>query len=73
VLKLHTIGIALRLASTPPKNTRVGQHFFNSLYTLNSVAANSIRGTELDPFFDDDILPECVKHLIEKAQNENSI
>jgi hypothetical protein len=43
---------AAMLLSTPkPKSQRTGQWLFNVLYVLSPEAANSIRGTDADPFY----------------------
>lgn len=42
---------------------RFGQAAFNVLYALDEDLANSIRGTDLDPFHDDEKLPEFLERL----------
>ena len=37
---------------------RIGQKAFNDLYESNPKIADAIRGTEYDPFYVDDRLPE---------------
>lgn len=42
---------------------RAGQSAFNALHNADAELANEIRGTDLDPFYDDDVLPEFWFHL----------
>ncbi|MFZ2992462.1 MAG: hypothetical protein WA061_01990 [Microgenomates group bacterium] len=44
---------------------RMGQCFFNFLYDLHPDIANSIRGTEYDPFYDSKKLQECALFITE--------
>ena len=47
-----------------PKEYRKGQAYFNYLYDDNPQLANEIRGTNLDPFHRDDIIPKFLEFLI---------
>jgi hypothetical protein len=42
---------------------RFGQTCFNVLYELDEDLANCIRGTDIDPFYDDVKVPEFLKRL----------
>lgn len=42
---------------------RYGQTCFNVLYSLDEDLANSIRGTALDPFYEDVVVPEFFARL----------
>ena len=42
---------------------RKGQYAFNTLYSYRPDLANMIRGTSIDPFYNDEILPYFLKHL----------
>ena len=43
---------------------RTGQAFFNELHTVYPEIANMIRGTELDPFYRSELLPELYEFLL---------
>jgi hypothetical protein len=40
-------------------NWRRGQSFFNALFIMFPEVAESIRATEYDPFYNDDIIDKC--------------
>lgn len=42
---------------------RYGQSFFNALCKLYPECAESIRGTDVDPFYNDSKLDECIKYI----------
>lgn len=42
---------------------RFGQTWVNTLYDLWPEKADEIRGTELDPFYDDDLVPDAHAHV----------
>lgn len=44
-------------------NLRLGQCFFNILYSKKPKYANLIKGTEYDPFYNDDVIPDCITYL----------
>ena len=54
-------------------NWRYGQTVFNVLYFHYPVFADSIRATELDPFYRDDIAPKTLdafaKYLVDNKTN----
>lgn len=51
--------------STPtPAHLRRGQFLFNTLHTLNPVLADSMRGSRLDPFYDNTLIDTCLAHVI---------
>lgn len=58
---LHTVAATLAVNS----NWRYGQTCFNVLYEYAPDLANSIRGTELDPFHDDRRVPEFLTKVVE--------
>lgn len=39
------------ITKQPPPGLRIGQHAFNLLYNIRPNLANSIRGTDVDPFY----------------------
>lgn len=46
-------------------NVRLGQSLFNSLWKINQETANSIIGTEVDPFCRDDRIKGFLVYLLE--------
>ena len=51
---------------------RCGQVLFNYLYTVNPDLADKIRGTELDPFYNDARIRDCINFLkSEWTDNDN--
>jgi hypothetical protein len=42
---------------------RFGQTCFNVLYKLNPDLATSLTGTDVDPYYDDDKVPEFLKRV----------
>jgi hypothetical protein len=44
---------------------RIGQAYFNSLYSLDPEAAERIRGTDTDPFYNDGVIPKFLGYLKE--------
>lgn len=59
----YLINVGYTYVSERAFDWRYGQTCFNVLYELDSDLANSIRGTELDPFYNDDIVPEFLARL----------
>ena len=49
---------------------RYGQTCFNVLYLLDPDLADSIRGTDLDPFHNDNRVPEFLKRLRDEWGND---
>lgn len=49
-----------RIGST---DERIGQSVFNTLYDLDPEMADSIRGTDLDPFYNDDRVAKFYDHV----------
>ena len=47
---------ALKVHHANPE-LRVGQSYFNTLYDIKPNMANTIRGTNLDPFYQNRIIP----------------
>jgi hypothetical protein len=45
------------------RTLRPGQAYFNVLHDVRPGSANVIRGTHLDPFYDDSRLPEFLRHV----------
>ena len=45
------------------KAVRMGQSYFNVLFMYWPDAANAIRGTHFDPFYDDGIIDKFLDHL----------
>lgn len=52
------------LNNTPLKGQRKGQAFFNLLYKFYPSVANSIRNTEYDPFYQDELLDKCINKIL---------
>lgn len=56
---------------------RGGQAIFNALYELHSKVANIIRGTKIDPFYDNNKISDCIKFITqtnnERQNYENQI
>lgn len=50
---------------TRPKHIRIGQSLFNFLHDKNPVLANKLRGTDVDPFYNDNRIPEAWKFIYE--------
>lgn len=48
---------------------RLGQALFNSLNHVNRVLANSVRGSVVDPFFDNQHIPAFINY-VEKNWNK---
>lgn len=46
---------------------RLGQALFNNLYSFNPELANSIRGTDADPFHKDSIIPDFFQAIATEA------
>jgi hypothetical protein len=44
---------------------RLGQRFFNYLGKVYPKIADEIRGTQIDPFYVDDRLPNCLNYIRE--------
>lgn len=44
---------------------RIGQAFYNLLYSHFPLIADEIRGTAIDPFYNDTRLDECIKIISE--------
>lgn len=51
--------------TTPHGDLRLGQYLFNSLYELNTMIANKIRGSIVDPFYNDDLIPAFLEKVDE--------
>lgn len=51
--------------NTPHGELRLGQHMFNELYLLNTAIANQIRGSIVDPFYNDDKIPAFLERVDE--------
>lgn len=49
-----------------PRYIRAGQQAFNALYCWKPDLADSIRGTDLDPFYNDARLPAFYRHVQEQ-------
>lgn len=47
-----------------PKEWREGQAYFNYLYEDKPKLADEIRGTNLDPFYQDDNIESFIKFLV---------
>lgn len=43
---------------------REGQALFNALHYFSPVAADMIHGTELDPFYNDSRVPDCIDAIL---------
>jgi hypothetical protein len=54
---------AVTAASDAHPSWRLGQAYFNVLADANPALADSIRGSDLDPFYNDDVLPALVVWL----------
>ena len=57
------VAMAAEVAATTAPKWRLGQAVFNTLHELRPRLANQIRGTNLDPFNNDDRLPAFYKHV----------
>lgn len=62
-----------RCATDQYKNPewRKGQAYFNSLYDFDPKLADEIRGTELDPFYNDQIITKFLEYILERWLYEN--
>lgn len=49
---------------------RRGQAFFNVLYDYDVAAAEAIRGTDIDPFYDNSRIPQAIWSVAERWENE---
>lgn len=49
--------------SNEDSNLRLGQCFFNILCSKKPKYASLIRATEYDPFYNDDVIPDCITYL----------
>jgi len=50
---------------------RYGQAFFNALYELFPNIADSIRGSNIDPFYRDDNVEKCIKYLEDRNEQRD--
>lgn len=44
---------------------RTGQALFNALHSLYPEVANEIKGTDVDPYYSDQNIAKCIKHISE--------
>ena len=42
---------------------RLGQSYFNTLYTMHPEIANEVRGTEYSPYYDDKIIDKFLDYI----------
>jgi len=49
---------------------RLGQKLFNILHDLDPEQANYVRGTEHDPFYNDEIIPRFFRVLVNDYVND---
>ena len=63
-MSVYQLGLVLMDMNNVPEGIRKGQHFFNSLYRRYPSIAESIRGTEHDPFYCDERLITCIQFVI---------
>jgi hypothetical protein len=49
---------------------REGQYLFNSLHTFDPTFADEIRGTDLDPFYDDAIIPATWDAIVARYNSD---
>lgn len=58
--------MGLFYTNLPTSTARPGQFFFNLLYEKYPDLANEIRGTDLDPFHQDKVLPQTIEWLFSR-------
>jgi hypothetical protein len=51
-------------------NWRRGQCLFNALYELYPSISDVIRGTDVDPFYNDDKIPQCWNTIVAVLQGK---
>lgn len=49
---------------------RRGQAFFNVLCNYDPAAAEAMRGTDIDPFYDNKRIPQAIWFVAERWENE---
>jgi hypothetical protein len=54
-------------------NIRKGQRLFNSLFEVDPTMANSIRGTNIDPFHDDSKIDDFIGFVIAQWMHQNRL
>ena len=59
----HEIETILERSENRDKFLRKGQWLFNELYKMYPNFANSIRGTEFDPFYDDNRINKFINYI----------
>ena len=67
MINLYSIGQLLLAAESRPAYISLGQNLYNPLWAKYPGLANEINGGPLDPFHDDDNIPDFIKFLCEKA------
>lgn len=72
-MKRETLDYVLDSESGKNRYTRVGQEMFNRLHQREPALAKTIRGTELDPFYDDSKVPKFIEYLTGLVEESESL
>lgn len=65
VIYLHKKALQDYINNKP--HYRLGQSYFNTLHDIKAELADSIRATVIDPFYNDDKLPDFILYISELA------